>query len=355
MDLFSHKAESLMGIDISSTGIKLLELSRGHSGLKLESMAMVQISRDAIVENTIIDSMVVSQALKDALAAARPSVRNVAFSVSGNAVIIKTVLMPAMSEFELESQIAFEADEYIPYDIDEVFLDFQILGEAPNNPDQMEVVLAACKREVIEDYQLVLKEAGLEVKCVDCCVFCLENAAELLHGQAPDGGDQQEETIHALVNIGANLVNINILRNGRSTFVRDQFFGGQNLTEEIQSAHNISFQAAEEMKLKDFSAIDPGALTGFYEGLASELVRSLDFYVASHAGLPVQKMFISGGCALIPGIAQEMKERLGIETEVLNPFSVIQSSTRKFDAAYLEKIGPMMMVPVGLALRSFDK
>lgn len=353
MKLFSSKAESLIGIDISSTGIKLVELSGGQTSPKLESMSMVQIPRDAIVENTIIDSMVISQALKDALDAAKPSAKKVAFAVSGNAVIIKTVTMPVMSEFDLEAQIEFEADEYIPYDIEDVYLDFQILGEVADDPSQMEVVLAACKREVIDDYQLVLKDAGLEVVCVDCCVFCLENAAELAYEQTA-GGDEQEENVHALVNIGANLININILRNGQTTFVRDQFFGGQNLTEDIQKVQNISFQAAEEMKLKDFSAISQEALASFHEGLASELVRSLDFYVASHPGHPVQKLFVSGGCALIPGIADELRERIGIDAEVLNPFSGIKSG-RKFDADYLQKIGPMMMVPVGLALRSFDE
>ena len=353
MKLFSSKAESLMGIDISSTGIKLVELSGSQASPKLESMSMVQIPRDAIVENTIIDSMVISQALKDAVDAAKPSAKKVAFAVSGNAVIIKTVTMPVMSEFDLEAQIEFEADEYIPYDIEDVYLDFQILGEVADDPNQMEVVLAACKREVIDDYQLVLKDAGLEVVRVDCCVFCLENAAELAYEQTA-GDDEQEENVHALVNIGANLININILRNGQTTFVRDQFFGGQNLTEDIQSAQNISFQAAEEMKLKNFSSVSQEALASFYEGLASELVRSLDFYVASHPGHPVQKLFVSGGCALIPGISDELRERIGIDTEVLNPFSAIKSG-RKFDADYLQKIGPMMMVPVGLALRSFDE
>lgn len=315
---------------------------------------MAQVPRDAIVENTIIDSAVVSGAIKAALDAASPSSRKAAFSVSGNAAIIKMITLPIMSEFELESEIEFEADEYIPYDNDEVFLDFQILGEAPNDPDHMEVVLAACKREVIEDYQLVLNEAGLEAACVDCSVFCLENAAELLQEQMLNGNGQQE-TVYALVNIGANLININILCNGRSMFVRDQFFGGQNLTEEIQSAHTISYEAAEEMKIKNFSGINPNALASFYEGLGSELVRSLDFYVANHANQPVQKIYISGGSALIPGIDREMGERLSIETSVLNPFSVIRASGRKFDAAYLQQVGPMMMVPVGLALRSFDE
>ena len=349
-----------MGVDISSTGIKLVELDKGRHGYEVKSMAVVPLPRDAIVENTVIDSMAVAQGLLDAIEMARPSTRNVAFVVSGNAVIIRTVTMPTMTEFELEGQIEFEADQHIPYDIDDVYLDFQILGPVPEDETQMEVVLAACKREVVEDYQLVLNEAGLTPKVVDCAVFALENAAELLAdeiGVVSSPGvavDEEDVQTYALVNIGANLININVLQNGQMAFVRDQFYGGNNLTEEIQKAHGIGYQAAEQMKLENFSSIKAEALESFYVGLTSELVRSLDFYAASHAEHPVQKIFLSGGTALVPGIAGELEQRLGIEAQVLNPFSVIKANERKFDRDYLDRIGPMMMVPVGLALRSFD-
>lgn len=349
-----------MGVDISSTGIKLVELGRVRGGFELKSMAVVPLPRDAIVENTIIDSMAVSQALLDAMEIARPSTRNVAFVVSGNAVIIRTVTMPTMTEFELETQIEFEADQHIPYDIDDVYLDFQILGKVLEDDTQMEVVLAACKREVIEDYQLVLNEAGLTPTCVDCAVFTLENAAELLPdetGQEASDAlvDSRDVRTHALVNIGANLININILQNGQMAFVRDQFYGSNNLTEEIQKAHGISYQAADQMKQENFSGIKTEALEGFYVGLTSELVRSLDFYTASHAEHPVQRLLLSGGSSLIPGLANELEQRLGIEAQVLNPLSAIKASNRKFDQEYLDRIGPMMMVPVGLALRSFNE
>jgi len=349
-----------MGVDISSTGIKLVELGRVRGGFELKSMAVVPLPRDAIVENTIIDSMAVSQALLDAMEMARPSTRNVAFVVSGNAVIIRTVTMPTMTEFELETQIEFEADQHIPYDIDDVYLDFQILGKVLEDDTQMEVVLAACKREVIEDYQLVLNEAGLTPTCVDCAVFTLENAAELLPDEAGQDAadtlaDPRDVRTHALINIGANLININILQNGQMAFVRDQFYGGNNLTEEIQKAHGISYQVADQMKQENFSGIKTEALEGFYVGLTSELVRSLDFYTASHAEHPVQRLLLSGGSSLIPGLANELEQRLGIEAQVLNPLSAIKASNRKFDQEYLDRIGPMMMVPVGLALRSFNE
>lgn len=358
MGLFSRSSEGLIGIDISATGIKLVELAKSRSGYELKSMAVVPLPRDAIVENTVIDSMAVSQALLDAIEIANPSTRKAAISVSGNAVIIKTVSMPTTTEFELETQIEFEADQHVPYDIDDVYLDFQILGEVEDNHGEMEVVLAACKREVIDDYQLVLSEAGIEAKCVDCSVFSLENAYEVCAQDVEDSVDElsEDETAPAvaLVNIGANLINVNILIRGQMAFVRDQFYGGQNLTEEIQKEHNLSYQAAEEMKHERFSEISSEALESFYVGLTSELVRSLDFYAANHAENPVQKLILSGGSALIPDLATELEQRLGIEAEVLNPFLNIKASSRKFDADYLNRIGPSMVVPVGLAMRGFD-
>lgn len=358
MGLFSRGKDGLIGIDISSTGVKLVELEHSRAGYGLKAMAVVPLPRDAIVENTVIDSMAVSQALLDAIEIAHPSTRKAAIAVSGNAVIIKTVTMPTTTEFELETQIEFEADQYVPYDIDDVYLDFQILGEVLDNPGEMEVVLAACKREVIDDYQLVLSEAGIEVKCVDCSVFALENAYEISSQNSEDSVDELSEdeaaSAVALVNIGANLINVNILIRGQMAFVRDQFYGGQNLTEEIQKEHNLSYQAAEEMKHERFSEISSQALENFYVGLTSELVRSLDFYAANHAENPVQKLLLSGGSALIPDLASELEQRLGIEAEVLNPFLNIKASSRKFDADDLNKMGPSMVVPIGLAMRSFD-
>jgi len=356
--LFSSKNEGLVAIDISSTGVKLVELGQSRNGYELKSMAVVPLPRDAIVENTVIDSMAVSQALLDAIEEARPSTRKAVISVSGNAVIIKTVHMPNVTEFELETQIEFEADQHVPYDIEDVYLDFQILGEDFEDPTQMEVVLVACKREIIDDYQLVLSESGLEVKCVDCAVFALENAAEMMGLTEDDEietfeGDEGKAV--ALVNIGANLININILRNGQMAFVRDQFYGGQNLTEEIQKEHSLNHQAAEEMKLESFSDVSQEATERFYIGLTSELVRSLDFYAANNAEHPVQQIYVTGGGALMPEIAVELEQRLGIEAKVLNPFDKLTVKKNKFDQAELDRMGPMMMVPVGLALRGFDE
>jgi len=349
-----------MGVDIGSTSIKLVQLSRSRSGYELVSMAEVPLPRDAIVENTIIDSAAISEALAEALRRARPSMKNAALAVSGNAVIIKTIKMPLTTDFELEAQIEYEADQYVPYDIDDVFLDFHVQGISADDPEQMDVILVACKREVVEDYQQVLNEAGLHAKCIDCDVFALENAAEITDEHTAAAGGEyslpdENAEVNALINIGANMININVLIDGRTAFVRDQFYGGQNLTEEIQKEHNISYQAAEQLKIENFEDIYPNALERFYIDLTSELVRSLDFYGDRGSEFPVRKLYLSGGCALLPNIAMELEQRLGIDTGVLNPFDNISIPSGKFDVESLKKVGPMMMVPVGLALRSFDK
>jgi len=360
LNLFARKSDVLIAVDISSAAVKLVELGKVRGGFELKSMAIVPLPRDVIVENEIIDSMTVTQALIDAVRIASPSSRNVAFAVSGNALIIKTVNMPPMSELDLEAAIEFEADQHIPYDMEDVYLDFQILGMTEDG-SEMEVVLVACKRDVIEAYQQVIQEAGLTVKCVDCAVFALENGAEILLDKVmPDSvADPDEEAasskVYALANIGANFTNINIMHGGQMAFVRDQFFGGNQLTQEIQEAHGISFQAAEQMKLDNFAGIDANAIENYFTALADELVRTLDFYAVRHADFPVRNLFLSGGGALVPGTAEQISQRLGIDTNVLNPFPEIKASPKKFSADYLEHMGPMMLVPVGLALRGFDK
>jgi len=362
LGLFTRESGIVVGVDISSTGIKVAELTRVRSGFQLRTMAIVPLTRDAIVEGTIVDSKAVTEALKQAFDIARPSTRNVSFAVSGNAVIIKTITIPTMTEFELESQIRFEAEQFLPFDIDEVYLDFQILGETPHDPEAMEVLVVACKRDVIDDFRLALSDAGLQTKLVDCAVFCTGNAFELLHqktsrasranAQQPAGGEEQAD---ALVNIGASMININIVCRGRTRFVRDLFFGGNNLTEEIRKAHGLTFDAAEQVKLKNFSGIGESVLDEFYIQLVSDLGRSLDYYAANNAEYPVGRMYLSGGCALIPGIAGELEQRLGVETRVFNPFESVKLPKRKYDQAYLDETGPRMVIALGLALRSFDQ
>lgn len=365
MKIFTRKKDSVLGIDLSASAVKLVELEHTRKGYRLKGIAHVPLPRDAIVENTVIDSIAVSQALLDAIETSGTSIKNAAIAVSGNAVIIKVIQVPSVTEFQLESQIEFEADQHVPFDIEDVYLDFQILGATEGEPESMDVVLVACKREIVDDYQLVLSEAGLNTVCVDCVVFALENAVQetgifAVDSTATDAaealqGESDAASAYALVNIGANMININILREGQMAFVRDQFYGGQHLTELIQKAHAVSFSAAEEMKKNNFSAIDANVIEEFFSNLSSEIGRSLDFYGANNAEYPVQRLLLSGGCTLIPDIDIELSQRLGIEAEILNPFDGIEIPAQKFDVQAVRKMGAMMMVPIGLAMRSFDQ
>lgn len=356
MKLFQKESGNLVGIDISSNAIKVAEVSGGRSGLGLKSIAIVPMPAGALTENTIVDAAAVTHTLKQAFKIARPSTNNVCFGMSGNAVIMKTLILPAMSEFELEAQIAFEAEHLFPFNIDEVYLDFQILGDVPHDPGSIEVIIVVCKRNIIDDYLLVFSDAGLKVKCIDCCSFSIANAFEQISPHlAVSGAEGLSDTAGgavAMINIGAALININILDDGRSAFVRDQFYGGDQLTAAIMREHGLSVHAAEQIKQDNFHSIRKDVLEDFYLHLTSELVRSLDYYAAKHVENPVGVIYVTGGCALIPGIEAELEQRLGIRARVLNPLTCIKIPKRKFDPSYIDQTGPRMMVSLGLAMRS---
>lgn len=363
MSLLSGNRNGLIGVDIGTSSIKVAELHRGHSGYHLHAAAVVPLPPGAIVENTVEKADVVAQVLREAVRQAGVSTDRAAIAVAGNAVIVKTILLPAMSELELESQIAYEADQYVPYDMDELYLDFHVLGPAEQDPEQMEVVLVVCKRNIIEDYQLLFNEAGLTLVCVDCAVFALQNIAELLHeipSAKPANGihllqpKKNFSPTIALINIGAAMIHVNILVEGRMTFVRDHFFGGNELTEAIQRIHQLSFQDAERMKIEDFSVVQKDAVDQYLAKLASELMYALDFYSANHSDRPVDKIFLSGGGALVPGIAEALEIRLGIDAEVLQPFpSITIAHNKAFNPDMMQKLGPRMVLPLGLAIRAF--
>jgi len=321
-------------------------------------MAIVPMPPDAIMDNTIVDPEAVSLTLEQAYKIARPSTHNVCFGMSGNAVIMKTIILPGMTEIELESQINYEAEQLLPFNIDEVYLDFQILGEAPHDPEAMEVIIVACKRDTIDNYRLVFNDAGLKIRCIDCSVFCLANVFERIRPKLNKSGAGKPSTnggVDALIDIGATMIHINILNDGRSDFVRDQFYGGDNLTQGIMQAHNLTAHAAEQIKLVNFPGISSHLLEEFYIRLISELGRSLDYYTAKHAENSANTLYLTGGCALIPDIAGELEQRMGIETRVLNPLHYANISKRKFNQTYIDQVGPRMMTPMGLALRSLKE
>lgn len=352
MSLFAGKGKPLVGLDIGAASIKLAELRDGSGGgYVLEAAAIEPLPPGAIVESAIKDAQLVGEAVRRVLDKAGTTTRRVAIGVSGNAVIIKTITLPEMSELDLEGQIAYEADQYVPYDIDELNLDFHVLGPSEHEEGHMDVLLAVCKKGLVEEYQQLLDSAGLDLVCVDCAVLAIQNMAELI-GNAQRAGAGQAI---ALVDIGGALLHVNILVDGRTTFVRDHFIGGNDLTQAIQKETGMSFQQAEQLKLEDPAAIPAAAAERYHEQVAAEILRALDFYAANHSQ-PVSRMLLSGGAALQPNLIEALAMRLDIELDLLQPFPTIALPNDKgFDPIEVRRQGPRMIEALGLALRSGEQ
>jgi len=379
--LLLRKTGTLMGLDIGSSSIKLIELMRTPFGYELRSIAVISLPQGAVESTVVKDSAVVLQALTDAIEVAQPSTRKVAISVSGPAVSIKRVSVPRMPHDDLPAYINKRAGKYLDCDINKVFFDYQILGNVADNPTQLDIILASCKREVVEPYQSLLGKAGLQAVCLDYSAFCLENAAELIQGRATREYPDPMEDVHgkrwmrrtalwfekkripmrwsehadALVNIGVHTSDINILQNGHMSYVADCACGVEKLTQEIQHFHDMNYQDAEQMERIRSPEINSQALEDYYETLAAGLQQAFEAYAVKHAAHPIQKILVSGGGALIPGLEHQLEQRLGIKTMAANPFSTIRAKASRFNAGYLRAIGPTMMVSVGLALRGFDE
>ncbi|RMG91836.1 MAG: type IV pilus assembly protein PilM [Zetaproteobacteria bacterium] len=361
MRLFHTGKEGLVGLDIGASSVKLVELQRGRSGYRLRGSAIVPLPQGTVIENAIHDRQGVVSAIGVAMEQAGARSKRAAIAISGNAVIVKMILMPRMNELDLEEQIAYEAEQYVPFDLDELYLDFHVLGPSRKDPEQLETVVVACKRDVVDDYRSLLEEAGLELACVDCSVFTLNNVAGVVGEVSSediyhqDWSNRHAPQTTALANIGASLINMTVLIRDRLTFVRDHFYGGNQLTEAIQKHYGLSFEQAERMKLDRFSELDAGLVAGYFDDLASELMRSLEFYSAYHSKFPVERLLLSGGVALMPGITDALAERTGMQVDVIHPFPTIAIPPHIVpDAQALMQVGPRLVVPIGLALRAFD-
>ncbi len=347
------KPKQLVGLDIGSHSVKIVELRRRKASYELQNFGIAQLPPEAIVDGVIMDSAVVVETIRHLLANLKIKNRNVATSVSGHSLIIKKIQVPLMSEAELGEQIQWEAEQYIPFEIDDVNVDFQILGALPDEEGQMEVLLVAVKKDIINDYAAVISEAGLTPQVVDVDAFALENAFEIAYPEYLD------KTV-VLLDVGAGIMNINVLKNGVSTFTRDVTMGGSNFTEELQKELGIGYEEAEVLKLGGHSdRAKPEevleVLRTASENLVLEVQRSLDFFSATSAEEEIQRVFLAGGTSRIPGLAMAIEERVGVPVEVMNPFRGIHAAPKLFDPSYLEASGPVAAVAAGLALRRTDE
>ncbi|MBT1070451.1 type IV pilus biogenesis protein PilM [Pelotalea chapellei] len=341
------KKKEVIGIDIGSSSVKLVQLKESKGSFQLLNLGIVPLPPEAIVDNTIMDSASIVSAVKNLVSSLEIKVKDAACSISGNSVIIRKITLPTMSSEELEDQITWEAEQYIPFDINDVNLDFQILSPDSLDPTKMNVLLVASKKDIINDYVAVFNDAGLLLSVVDVDSFAVQNAFEINHDAGPD-------EIVALVNIGASVMNINVVKDGVTLFTRDVQMGGNLYTDEIQKQLGISSVEAESIKLlvqETNNHVLMDVIDKVNESMTQEIRRSLDFFNSTANDDRVMKIVLSGGCSKTYNFQAAVKEKLGLSVEVSNPFAKLKYSEKDFDPEYLQEIGPLMAVTVGLATR----
>ncbi len=352
-DLFKPKKPPMLGLDISSTAVKLLEL--GHSGdrLRVESYAVEPLPPNSVIEKNISDVEAVGEAIKRAVKRSGTRNKFAAAAVAGSAVITKTISMPAnLSEDEMEQQIELEADQYIPYPLEEVNLDFEVLGPSENDPDRLDVLLAASRSENVDVRVAAIELAGLKAKIIDVEAYAMENAFSLLAPQLPEQGIDQ--TI-AVVDVGATMTTLNVMHDLKNIYTREQVFGGKQLTEEIQRRYGLSYEEAGMAKRQGGLPDNyvPEVLEPFKDAMAQQVSRSLQFFFSSNQYSNVDHIVLAGGSAMIPDIDEMIADRLGVHTSVANPFANMTLASR-VKAQSLSNDAPALMIACGLAMRSFD-
>jgi type IV pilus assembly protein PilM len=353
-NLFKAKSPPLIGVDISSSSVKMVELADAARGkIRLERYAIEPLPKDAVVDGNIMNLEAVGDSVRRGWKRMGTRIKTLAMALPSAQVITKKITVPAgLREDELETQVETEANQYIPFALEEVNLDFQILGPAPNSPEDVEVMIAASRKEKVEDRVAVAEFGGLKAVVMDIDSFAAQTAFELMETQLPDGGREQ---LIALVDVGASMMNINVLRNDQSVYMREQPFGGNQLTQEIQRHYNLSAEEAEAAKrnggLPDGYEME--VLQPFMDTLALEVTRALQFFYTSTQYNQINHIFLSGGCATIPGLDQVVAKRTEVNSLVANPFATMQVSP-KIKQRQLLQDASALVVACGLALRRFD-
>lgn len=345
--MFFTKKKELVGIDVGSSSVKLVQLKEQKGSYTLQNVGIWRLPPEAIVDNTLMDSYTVVEAVKGLLKSLAVKDKDAASSVSGNSIIIRKIALPAMQPEELEEQIHWEAEQYIPFDINDVHVDFQVLESDGLDPSKMNVLLVASKKDIINDYLSVFNEAGIKLVVIDVDSFAVQNAFELNY-------DVTVEEVCALINIGASIMNLNVVKAGTSLFTRDVQMGGNQFTEEIQKQFGFSGEEAERLKITGDTVSGTRLLEiidKVNESLALEIRRSLDFYNSNATEGKISRVLISGGAAKTPHLIDAVSQRLGLPVEIMNPFQKVTFNEKEFDSNYLEQIGPLMAVAVGLAIR----
>lgn len=344
MGFFSKPTQ--IGVAIGTSSVKIAEVQKTGKSYSLVHFGIAQLPEEAIINREIVNHMAVVDATRGLVRQLKIKGKSVVTSLSGSAVIVKRILIEQTSDKELDDAISWEAEQYVPFDINEVVLDYQVLNK--NGPEgKMEVVLVACKRSVVESYQAVLKDAGLNATCVDVDAFALQNVFE---------SNYPLDTPCALVDIGASSLKLVVTAGGQPVFTRDSAVGGRTLTAEIQKHLNLNYQEAEILKIDgNAKGQVPQEVSDLInvmaENLAVEVKKSMDFYIASNTGLNVGYILLSGGTAKLPNLSKLVEDSVGLPTQLLNPFTTITYDSKVFTQDYISTISSLAAIPLGLAVR----
>lgn len=346
------RGRNAIGLDIGSSSVKLVQLKETKKGVQLLNFSMAPLPSEAIVDGALMNATAVVDTIQGMVSAQKLKTKEVAISLSGNSIIIKKIGLPAMTPEELDESIKWEAEQYIPYDVNEVHLDYQILQSRPEQ-GQMDVLLVAAKKDMVEEYVGLVREAGLDPMIVDVDAFTVQNCFEINYSWPPG------ETV-VLIDIGASTININVVSNGITSFTRDISMGGNQFTEEIQKQLNVSYDEAEAYKLGGERGVDADSvipqevervIQSVSEAMSGEIHRSLDFYLATSSEGRMSRIYLSGGTAKVPTLARTIEQRVGVPVEQLDPFRNIQIDPKLFNLDYINEVRPLAAVAVGLALR----
>lgn len=346
------KGKHCIGLDIGSSGVKICVLKGTKKGPQLQVFDEEPLPPETIVDGALLNASVVADAIGELLRRNKIKQKEAAISVSGNTVIIRKITLPLMTQEELEESIQWEAEQYIPFDIKEVYIGHEVL--APRTEQgQMDVVLVAAKREMIDDYVSVCADSGLKPYVCDVDAFALQNMYEINYGF------HQGETV-VLLDVGNSVVTMNVVTDGLTMFTRDLSLGGSDITEEIQKQLNITYQEAELYKMGG----NPGEQTDEVlphevekiigekaEDISNEIQRSLDFYAATAADSRIDRIVVTGGTAAIPSLVRIIERASGVPAELANPFRNIPVDDKNFSPSRIQKLAPIAGIAVGLALR----
>lgn len=352
MPFFKRNSNALLGLDISSTAVKLLELSQVGARYRVEAYAVMPLPQEAVAEKNIVDVEAVGNAINRVVKRAGTKTKNAAVAVAGSAVITKIITMSAgLSDEEMASQIELEADQYIPYPREEVNLDFEVISE-PRRDDTVDVLLTASRSENVDVRVSALEVAGLNAKIVDVEAYAMESAMKLVSHQLPNNA--QGKTI-AIVDVGSMMTTLNVVHDHRMIYTREHVFGGKQLTEEIQRRYGLSYEEAGLAK-KQGGLPDnyvPEVLEPFKDAMTQQVSRALQFFFSSSQYNSVDHILLVGGCASIPGVDELIESKIGTSTSTANPFANMALASRIKPHA-ISNDAPALMVACGLAMRRFD-